>query len=1038
MNLSEISIRNPVFAWMLMIGLILFGAISFQRMGVSQLPDVDFPSISVSLNLDGAAPEVMEVDIVDLVEDALMTVQGVTEISSSSRTGSANIQVEFDLDKDQDVAVQEIQSALSQVMRRLPKEMDPPTVRKSNPDDAPILWLSVSSDTMSDQNLMAFVRDRVKDQFSTVSGVGEVFLGGYVDPNLRVWLNAEKLNQYSLTSGDIISTIQQEHAELPAGRIETPDKEFNIRTMGEAPTPEEFGKIPITRRGGSPNYRPIMLSQVARIEDGLADVRRKSRSMGKPAVGLGIKKQPGSNAVEVGKDVKARMKLIQATLPEGVEMGVRFDSTAFIEEAIHELNFTLILSALLTAVVCWGFLGSWSATMNVILAIPTSVVGTFIVLYAVGFTLNTFTLLGLSLAIGIVVDDAIMVLENIVRHKEMGKPRREAALDGSTEITFAALAATAAIIAIFLPVAFMKGIIGKFFFQFGVTLSVAVALSLLEALTLTPMRCSEFLNTGERKTRLGRAIEHSFDWSSRVYGHIVAVVLNHRWKVLFASVVVFAVSLSLIQMLKKEFVPSQDQSRLMVRLQAPVGSSLDFTDKKFAEVEKYFMTRPEVDKYFGAIGGMGGGEVNGGQLFLTLKEPKARPINPKTGRPFSQQELIPIFRNDLKDIKDLRVVIQDLSLSGFTAKRGFPVEFTVRGPDFDKLIESSEKLQAAMQASGQLTDIDSDYRSGMPEIRIVPDRIKARDRGVSVYEIAQTVNAMMGGVIAGKYSKGGHRYDVRLRLQSNERDTPQSISKLYVRNNRGELIRLSEVVKIEQKPSLQAISRQGRERAISVFANVAPGSSQAKAIEVVEKAAKEVLPEGYRAVVGGSAQTFQESFQSLIFALVLGLIVSYMVLASQFNSFIHPITVLIALPFSISGALLALFIGQQSLNIYSMIGIILLMGIVKKNSILLVDFTNQVRDQGKNVRDALIEACPMRLRPILMTSIATIAGAIPPALAIGPGAESRVPMALAVIGGVIVSTALTLFVVPCVYSLFARGGGKPAVSPASAPQDRAS
>ena len=1022
MNLSEISIRNPVFAWMLMAGLLVFGGLCFQRMGVSQLPDVDYPVVSVSVGLEGAAPEVMEVDVVDPIEDALMTVQGVVSLSSTSRNGSASIAVEFGLDKNNDIAVQEIQSALSQVMRRLPKEIDAPVVRKSNPEDQPILWLAVSSSTLNEQELMTLVRDQVKDRFSTVEGVGEVFLGGYVDPSLRVWLSADKLNRFALTSGDILTTIQQEHAELPSGRIETAEKEFNIRTMGEAPTPEQFGEINISRRGGAPNYRPIKLSEVATIEDGLSDIRRRSRTQGKPAVGLGIKKQPGSNAVAVAQAAKVRMAEVAQYLPEGTEIGVRFDSTQFIEEAIHELNFTLVLSALLTAIVCWVFLGSWSATLNVILAIPTSVVGAFIVLYILGFTLNTFTLLGLSLAIGIVVDDAIMVLENIVRHAEHGKDRLQASLIGSREITFAAIAATVAIIAIFLPVAFMKGIIGKFFFQFGVTLSVAVALSLLEALTLTPMRCSQFLSMSERRTRFGRGVEWFFSASAAGYGRLVRALLGHRWKVVFGSVIVFAASLGFLKLLKKEFVPAQDQGRLMVRVQTAVGSSLDYTDKKFFEVEKYFMNRPEVDKYFGSIGGMGGGEVNSAMLFLTLKPSAERPKNPKTGRGYTQQELIPMYRADLGKIPDIRAMVQDPSLSGFSAKRGFPVEFTVRGPDFDTLIASSQKLMDAMEKSGFVTDVDSSYRAGMPEVQVIPDRIKARERGVSIYEIGQTVNAMMGGIVAGKYSKGGHRYDVRMRLVSGERTRPEDIAKLYVRNNRGELIRLSEVVTVREKPSLQAISREGRERAISVFANVAPGKAQADAIAVVAELAKKELPPNYRAVIGGSAQTFQESFESLIFALILGLLVSYMVLASQFNSFVHPVTVLIALPFSISGALMALWLGGQSLNIYSMIGIILLMGIVKKNSILLVDFTNQVRDQGRGVNDALQEACPLRLRPILMTSFATIAGAVPPALAVGPGAESRIPMALAVIGGVLVSTALTLFVVPCVYSLFARGG----------------
>ena len=870
--------------------------------------------------------------------------------------------------------------------------------------------------------LMSLVRDQIKDKFSSATGVGEVMMGGYVDPSLRVWLSSKKLKDYYLTVGDIFNTIQLEHSERPSGRIENLEKEINIRTMGEAPTAEEFGKLVISKRGGSPNYNPIRLNQVARIEDGLNDVRSKSRVMGVSAVGLGIRKQRGTNAVAVAKAVKERLEEVKKILPKDVEIAVRFDSTKFIEDSVHELNFTLILSAILTALVCWAFLGSWSATMNVILAIPTSVVGTFMVLLALGFTLNTFTLLALSLAIGIVVDDAIMVLENIVRHKEMKKDRFLAALDGSCEITFAALAATVAIIAIFLPVAFMKGIIGKFFYQFGVTLSVAVALSLLEALTLTPMRCSQFLDLSERKSKIGKAIEAFFEKSAHSYQKMVKEVLNHRGKVLVGAVVFFALSYASLSFLRKEFVPSQDQSRLYMRIRTDIGSSINVTDTKVAEIEKVLSQRPEVAQYFSTIGQ--GSEVNAANIFITLKDYGDRPYDKTFKKRLTQQELMEVLRKEFKGVKGAKITLQDLSLSGFSAKRGYPIEFTVQGPEWPVLTDSVSKITQAMDQTKMMTDIDTDYREGMPELRVVPDREKTRAFGVSIADVSSTIDALMGGQIAGKFSKGGHRYDVRVRLEEGERTSPEDIKRLDVRNNRGELIPISSVVKLEELMSLQGISRQNRQRAITVFANVAPGASQAKAIEEIQRLSKDILPSGYFIQVSGSAKTFQESMSSLMAALVLGILISYMVLASQFNSFLHPLTVLVALPFSVSGAFVALLIANQSMNIFSMIGLILLMGIVKKNSILLVDFTNQVREEGLSVEDALVKACPVRLRPILMTSLATIAGALPAAFAIGPGAESRIPMAVSVVGGVLVSTVLTLFVVPCVYSLLSKFEGQ--------------
>ena len=749
---------------------------------------------------------------------------------------------------------------------------------------------------------------------------------------------------------------------------------------------------------------------------------RISRGMGVPAIGLGIIKQRGANTVEVAQGVRKKIAEVEKSLPPGMSMAVNFDSSEFVEQSVHELKRTLLLSAILTSLVCWMFLGSWSSTLNVLLAIPTSVVGSFIFLYFSGFTLNIFTLLGLSLSIGIVVDDAIMVLENIIRHQEMGEGRVSGAINGAREITFAAVAATAAIVAIFLPVVFMKGIIGQFFFQFGVTLTVAVLLSLVEALTLTPMRCSQFVTVGERRTRIGRAMENTIEATRRFYRWSLERALHHRIIVTTVSLAIFALSLLTIPAINKELIPPEDQSRLLVRLQTPVGSSISYTNEKFKEAEKFLAAQPEVLRYYAAVGGGGaGGQVNSGIIFITMKDRGQRGINPKAGHELSQQEFMAVCRNAFNKIPDVKAAVQDLSMRGFSSSRGFPVELTIQGPEWDQLGQYAQKIMQAMDKSGMVTDVDTDYQVGMPEIHIIPDREKAAAHGVSVTTIGDTVNAMIGGVVAGSYPKNGHRYDIRVKLEENTADKMNEIKKLYVRNNRGELIPLSEVVRVEQKPTLQVISRMNRARAITIFSNIKPGESQQKVLKAVNQMAQQILPPGYFVTPSGSAQGFSESFRSLMIALILGIFVSYMVLASQFNSFMHPITVLMALPFSISGALVALLLTGQSLNLYSMIGLILLLGIVKKNSILLVDFTNQIRDRGNiSITDALLEACPIRLRPILMTSIATIAGALPAALALGAGSESRKPMAIAIIGGVLVSTLLTLYVVPVVYSLLAK------------------
>lgn len=1021
MSLSDLSIKNPVFAWMLMAGLILFGLIGFYGMGVSQMPDVEFPVINVQINWEGAAPEVLESDVVDIIEDAVTAVQGIRDISSTARQGSASVTLELELDRDIDVAVQEVQTKIAQAQRRLPNDIDPPTVSKVNPQDNPIMWLGVASDTLPLRDLMDYAQNNLKDKFQTVSGVGEVLMGGSLERNLRVWIDAEKLETLQLTVDDVIGAIQKEHAEIPAGRIETPVKEFNVRAMGEASNPEEFGNIIISRRGGQPVYRPIYLKDVAAVEDGLADARRIARIMGKPAVGLGIKKQRGANEVEVAHKILARMEEVKKQLPKEIDLGVNFDRTRFIEDSIRELTFTLILSAVLTSIVCWLFLGSWSATVNILMAIPTSIIGTFIAMYFFRFTLNTFTLLGLSLAIGIVVDDAIMVLENIVRHQEEGKNRLEAAIAGSRQITSAALAATLAIIAIFLPVAFMKGIIGKFFYEFGVAISVAVAISLLEALTLAPMRCSQFLSVSERRTVIGKGMDEGFRRLSRGYHTMLGWCLKHRWPVILVSLALFLVSIFIVTpKLRQEFVPSQDQSMFLCRLQTPIGSSIEFTSERFKQAEAFAMQRPELKRYFGAIGGFGGGEVNTGMMFVTFKQPKDRPVVAPNKKPLTQQELMTLFRTELNKIPDTRARIQDLSLSGLSAQRGFPIELTVQGPDWEQLAVHAKKIEEQMAKSPLLVDVDTDYLEGVNEVRISPDRKAAAERGVNVETIGHAINALIGGERVAKYTRDGRRYDVRVRLIPSQRSEAEDIQKLWVWNNRGEMVQLKDVVTLTEKSSYLSITRKNRERAISIFANVAQGKSQSTALEEAERIAKRVLPEGYYVVFGGSSQAFKESMQSLLFALVLGIAIAYMVLGSQYNSYLHPVTVLLALPFSVTGAFIGLWLTGQSLNIYSYIGLILLMGLVKKNSILLVDFTNQLREQGVGTKEALLQACPVRLRPILMTTISTIAAAIPPALAIGPGAETRIPMAITVIGGMILSTLLTLFVVPCAYSLFAR------------------
>lgn len=1035
MTLSDLSIKNPVLAWMIFIGVLLFGGIAYTGLGVSQMPDVDFPQLSVSTSWPGASPETVESTITDVLEEDILGIEGVTEITSSSSRGRSNITVQFELNRNIDVALQDLQAKLSASMRSLPRDVDPPVISKRNTDSSPILWLAVSGNK-TPKYIMEYTRNHLKDALTTIPGVAEVFMGGYREPIFRVWLNPDEMRRKEILAEDVVSAISSSHKEVPVGYVDTGIKEINIRVPGEANTVEEFASIIIPGRKGAALWKQFTIGDVALVEDGLEDIRSFGRANGEPAVGMGVLKQPGTNSVEIAKLVKKKMKELEKELPEGMKLQVRFDATLFVEDAAKEMNFIIVLSVILTAVVCWMFLGSIGSAVNVFLTIPMSIIGSFFVMKAMGFTLNMFTFLALTLVIGIVVDDAIMVIENITRHREMGENRIRAALKGSREITFAAIAATIAILAIFVPVIFMKGVIGKYFFQFGVTISVAVMISLLGALTLTPMYAAQFLP--EKHTKANVPFLDKFMEDFRIwYKKVLEFCLNNRWsalsvkfkgsnfiirrgleawydhrqRIVLFSLLFFALSLIFAVLVKKEFVPSMNMDSITINIRTPPGSSINYTNSVIQEAEKIVSARPEVEGYFANVGGWST------SVSVTLKKPGKMPKDPKKKRPLTQQEISAELRNEIKKIKGVAgVSIQDWSQAGLTARRGFPIEFTLKGPEWNRLIELSAKLTEDMEKSGLMVDAETDYRPGVNEVVIRPDRKMLFERGLTIESVSTAINSLYGGITAGKFTKDGKRYDIKVMLDPAKRTDINDVKKIYVRNNRGELIRLSEVITLSEEPTINSITRLDRDRAIRISANVATGKSQGDAMSVVDKLSK-ALPEGYVSVYTGSTQTFKESFDSLWMALFLGIFVAYMVLGSQFNSFVHPISVLMALPFSASGAFIALFLTGKTLNIYSAIGLILLMGIVKKNSILLVDFTNQRRDEGMDVKTALMDACPTRLRPIIMTSVSTIAAAIPPALAAGVGAATRVPMSVAIIGGVLFSTFLTLFVVPCVYSL---------------------
>ncbi len=981
-----------------MSALIVFGAVSLNKLGISQLPDVNFPVLNITINYPGAAPEVVESEIIDLVEQRLLTVEGVKEMKSSAQQGQATITLDFDIDRNVDVALQEVQSALSQL--RLPLGVDPPIIRKTNPEEEPILIIALFGDKTVEE-MMKWSQNIFLDQIQFLPGVGEISTGGFPDRNLRIWLDVKKLRKFELTVNDVIEAVRTQHLESAAGQYSDGKQEVRVRYLGEARSVDEIANFPIQRRGGQLiQDRTFHIKDVAVVKDSLADIRRVATVDNKTAVVFRIFKQRGTNEVAVADGVIQKLKEIK--YPEGINYRINVNFTQSTKSTVNLTIEKLWSASIITILVCFLFLGNIQSSVNILFSIPTSILGTFIILYFSGFTLNIFTLLALTLSISIVVDDAIMILENIVRHYRMGKTPYQAAYDGSIEVLPAATAATLAVLAVFIPVIFMDGVIGKFLFQFGVTMSAAVILSLIEAITITPMRAAALLGKDQKISDFEKKLDHVFYKLAISYKSLLKFCLSHKKKILFVSFGLFLASLFSVNKIKQEFVPAQDQNLIILTAQAKPGMALAETLKSVKPLQEILNSIPEIEGYLLSIGP--------GQLFAPIK------LIDLSKRKIPHTEVMNIIRTKVKEVKGLRVSMRDISARNLTSGRLNPVAFNLRGPDLDILNEKSKEMIKALEDKNLAVDLDTEYRLGQKELSLIPNRDILIKKGVSAEAVSQILQVSVAGLRAGQFMADGKKHDIRFKVIEDQVASVEQIKKLYVRNNFGNLISLSELVETVSKPSLQSINRINRQRAISVYGNLAPGQSQNIVLQESKKIADQILPEGYTFNLEGAAAGFSSSFRSLYLVLLIGIIVAYMILAVQFNSFRDPIAVLMALPFSVTGAFLILWIAGVSLNLFSFIGLIVLMGIAKKNSIMLVEFTTQVLETKKvSHEDALLEACPIRLRPILMTSVATIMAALPLVIGGGLGQETRLPMGLVIIGGTVVSTLFTLFVIPLFY-----------------------
>lgn len=1074
MTLSDLSIKNPVFAVMLSVAMIVFGYLGYREMGISQFPEIDFPVVNITTNREAADPETMDFDVTDIIEDAVSSVEGIDYVQSQSLMGTSVVTVYFHLHRDIDVAMQDVQNAVAAAAHRLPTDIDPPIVSKVNFNKFPVMWLAVHGHRPISE-INDYVDTKLKQQIETIPGVGGVFYGGLRPRTMRVWLDGKKLHAYNLDAVDVLRALRDEHVEKPAGFLQSELRELNVRIMGEARTPAEFGKLPLVNREG----QIVRLEDVAVVEDGLSDRRGFARYNREVNVGLGVMRATGANVVAVCDEVKRRLPEIRKTLPPDLEIGISTDYSVFIKDDIAEVKEAMLLGIVLTALVTFLFLGSIGTTLNVCISIPASLMGTFVAMRICDFTVNFMTLLGLSLSVGVVVDDAIMVLENIYRRMEHGEDRRRAALLGAREISFAATAATLSIAAIFIPVAFLQGSIGLFFFQFSITVSVAVLLSLVISLTITPMLCSLFLSVRQMRrpcprpyggllgpvvtilTRLHWVLDRGVlepllvrpvNWTmqglSRGYGWTLQHAVRHQWWVvpasglIAASALLFAFGLDLrlpdwlaswvgtsqvsIRPVGRELIPSEDQNRFVVSVICPVGSSIDYVDEMLQKGEDILigLRDPVTDKEvvagcFAAVSIRPGSLISEGTMFVRLI--------PADERSWTQTDVMNQVRQGFANIAGVRAIVMDLSTQGFTPSRSFPVDIALQGPDWPTVIRWSERVRERMIDSGVVADVNSDYRPGMPEVQIVPDRAKAAELGIPIQRLGFTLNAVNGSLRVGRFTDEGRRYDVRIRYLEPQRSSPDHLRDIYVKAGNDRLVPLSDIATLRTVSTLPVINRYNHLRKVELTANIAPGVTQGEAVarctEIAEEVREELgLPTSYRTVVLGNAKAMQQTLDSLWWALVLGFVVAAMILGVQFNSFVHPFTVLMAVPFGVTGALFMLWLTGDTLNMMSMIGLILLAGLVKKNSIILVDYTNQLRAEGKPLLEAVLTACPVRLRPILMTTLATIAAAAPLALGYGPGAETRAPLARSIIGGIILSTLVTLIIVPIFYMLFDRFG----------------
>jgi hydrophobe/amphiphile efflux-1 (HAE1) family protein len=1026
LKLAAVSIRRPVFTVMMIMALVVLGYTSFNQMNIDLMPEIDFPFVIISTIYPGAGAEAVETEVTKKIEDAANPIEGIKHVTSYSQEGYSLVFAEFILEKDGQVAAQEVREKISAIRGELPGDIEEPVIARYDPQSEPIISLTVSGKRPL-RDITTFTKDVVKKRLESLPGVGSVTLVGGFEREINLLLDIDKMESYQISINKIKMSLQSANLEIPGGRINEGGVEYLVRTMGKLTSVNQFNNLVID----NPEGQPVYLRDIATVIDTVEEQRSLARVNGEPSVTLDISRQSGANTVEIAEAVKIEIASLQVGLPPDIDINIVLDNSIYIEDSIHEILTNIIFGGLLAIFVIFLFLADIRSTIVSAVAIPTSIIATFTFMKMLGFTMNMMSLMGLSLAVGLLIDDAIVVIENIFRHLDQGKPPMKAAFEATKEIGLAVMATTFAIVVVFLPVAFMAGIVGRFFYQFGMTVAFAVTVSLFVAFSLTPMLSSRFLKKESAILKppsffLSRIIWKFYRWILKIispwnmffdklngwYRGILGWSLNHRLIVLGLATVTFVLAIYLGKYIGSEFMPATDRGEIRISIETPPGTDLRNTSERLTQVENVLRQRPEVEMIFTTIGA-GQEPVNSGRIFVKLMNRDLRDI--------SALLLVDTVRDMISKVPGIEYSV---STEEGHAGGSKPVEISIRGTELDVIRDLTHKVQDIFEETPGAVDISNTLEEGKPELRIEIDREKANDLALNIYGIASTIRGFVDGEVVTRFKEGDEEYDVRIRLNESSRSSAADVGRMLVVSDkdipgrRKFLVPLSHVAKIEKTTAIGQYNRFDRLREGKVGSNVASGAFSGTILnEIMEKASAIDLPPGYHIGISGEGEIMAESFQNIFVALFLAVIFIYLLLASQFESFFDPFSIMFSLPLSLIGAILALLFFRSSMSIISLIGIILLMGLVTKNAILLIDFIKQNRYRGKTRREAILIAGPIRLRPILMTTFAMIFGMLPLALGFGPGAEFRAPMGRAVIGGLISSTLLTLVVVPVVYTI---------------------